>query len=290
MIPLDFVAGTHGHFVEYILNRSLGYYEKEFDPFTSIGTSHCCPKDYLDRREIVCGHWFENDPLTTSNAPKSIRIVFDQDDLLLVSSLSLLRAADLNIDNNTLHISTVEKLNNRYYADTLEKIYLAYDYLDREQDSIPRNVLREFFKFGFRDPGINGYWIKLQDMISVPLAQCFEIKFKDIYHYDQFGAVLQQISVWLERPLNTGSWLFELHSKFLSKIPFITHKTQCDDIVKDVILGRNISIPKLSLLQESYINGRLERYFQKEMPFHQLEYFTNAKDVLQYIKIEAPDL
>ena len=290
MIPLDFVAGTHGHFVEYVLNRSLGYCKREFDPFTSLGTSHYRPKEYLDRREIVCEHWFEKDPSAMSGAPKSIRIVFDQDDLLLVSSLSLLRSADLNIDNDTLHISTVEKLSNRYYADTLEKIYLAYDYLDREQDSIPRNVLREFFKFGFRDPDINGYWIKLQDMVSVPSAQCFEIKFKDLYHYDQFSAMLEQISVWLERPLNIGSWLFELHSKFLSKIPFITHKIQCDDIVKDAILGRDIPIPRLSLLQESYINGRLERYFQKEMPFHQLGYFTNAKDVLQYIKTKAPDL
>ena len=182
MIPLDFVAGTHGHFIEYVLNRAIGYTTISFDPFTALGTSHRRPKEYLHTRKIVCNHWFEIDPSVITTSSKIIRIIFDQDDILLVSSLSLLRAADLNIENNFLHIDTVKKLNNCYYTDTLEKIYESYVFLDRTQNCIPRNILREFYKFGFADPNVNGYWKKLQDMCRLPANNIFEIPLKQIYN------------------------------------------------------------------------------------------------------------
>jgi hypothetical protein len=43
-------------------------------------------------------------------------------------------------------------------------------------------------------------------------------------------------------------------------------------------------------MQESYINGRLEDIFKKEMPFQQDLYFTNTEDVLYYINNQAPNL
>ena len=290
MIPLDFVAGTHGHFLEYVTNRALNYVSTVFDPFTKLGTSHQRPIEYLTQRKIICGHWFENDPGVVGSAPKTIRIVFDQDDILLVSSLSLLRAADLNINNNDLHIDTVMKLNNDFYSQTLDQIYQAYQTLDRMQNSIPRNVLREFFKFGFSDPDINGYWKKLQDMCNIPANDVFDIDLKSIYDYHKLENILLQLASWLDAPCNTHGWLQELHVKFMSKIPFMHHKDQCDQIIQNVIAGEDKTIPDLSMLQESYINGRLEKYYKKEMPFHQLIYFTNTKDVLKYIESEAPDL
>jgi len=290
MIPLDFVAGTHGHFIEYVLNRSIGFTNVSFDPFTSLGTSHQKPKEYLNNRTIICNHWFENDPSAITKSSKIIRIVFDQDDILLVSSVSLLRAADLSIDNNFLHIDTAKKLNNRYYADTLEKIYQSYDFLNRTQDHIPRNVLREYFKFGFADPTVNGYWKKLQQMCNLPANDVFEITLKQIYDIDCLQDVLQKISAWLDQPMDTGQWLSELHQKFLDMLPFRNHQNQCDTIIQAVINRLDLAIPALSLLQESYINGKLERHFNKEMPFHQIDYFPNTKDVLQYIESQAPKL
>ena len=289
MIPLDFVAGTHGHFLEYVFNRALGYTDAEFDPFTGLGTSHRRPASYLQRRAIVCDHWFEHDPEVITRADRVIRIVFAQEDLLLVSSLSLLRAADLNIDNDVLHEDTVVKLQNPYYAQVLEQIYQAYPFLDRGHDHIPRNVLREFFKFGFSDPHVNGYWIKLQDMRRVPAGSTFDISLHAIYDLDQLTQVLQSLSSWLDRPLNTH-WLSAMHAQFLSKIPYLRHRDQCENIIQAVIDQESMTIPPLSLLQESYINGQLERLFRKEMPFHQQAYFTNTKDMLQYINTQAPNI
>lgn len=289
MIPLDFVAGTHGHFLEYVINRALAYTDLDFNPFTGLGTSHQRPKRYLEHRMIVCDHWFENDPAAVTRANQTIRITFEQKDLLLVSSLSLLRAADLNIDNDVLHEDTVIKLQNPYYSHVLQQIYQSYPFLDRGRNDIPRSVLREFFKFGFGNPDINGYWIKLQDMRQVPAGDVFEITLDCIYDLNRLIQMLGALSSWLDRSL-TVDWLPAIHELFLSKIPYLHHRDQCESIIRAVIDQESIDIPNLSLLQESYINGRLEQHLRKEMPFHQQCYFTNTKDMLQYIKTQAPNI
>lgn len=290
MIPLDFVAGTHGHFVEYALNRSLGFFSQDLDLFTELGTSHCRPQAYLDSRKICCDHWFEHARQTLGEVSNVIRIVFDPDDLLWITQLSLARAADLGIDIDQLHIQTRSKLCNVFYQDTLDTIDKAYPFLNPDDESIPRNVLREFFKFGFRDAKINGYWCKLQDMLSVPVKQQYQIQLKHIYDLQKFRQELNHIADWLQLPCDTGEYLKPLHTKFLSYLGNLDIKKQCDVIILSVVEQQHITIPKLTLIQESYINARLEVLYEKEMPFHDIDYFTNTKDIIQYIKYQAPDI
>lgn len=290
MIPLDFVAGTHGHFFEYVLNRGFGFASGDFLPFTALGSSHNMPKTYKNDRAIVCGHWFEIDPVMLTNSDRVIRIVFDQDDLLLVSSLSLLRAANLDIHNDQLHVDTINKLDNPYYQTVLTEIYQAYPFLDASDPNIPRNVLREYFKFGFANPDINGYWQKLKTMLSIPVSNEFRTHLRCFYDLDHLIKTCQDLSSWLERPFNYQSWLPQVHELFKSKVKFLQDKEQCDQILDDVVNQRSRSLPGLNLFQESYINGKLECIFKKEMPFHQDQYFTNTGDMLHYIHTQAPSL
>lgn len=290
MIPLDFVAGTHGHFVEYLLNRGFGFTEIDFSFFTKIGTSHNRPVSYLTQREIQCGHWFETDPTVVSHADNVIRIVYDQDDLLLVSSISLLRTADYGIDNDLLHLDTKNKFNNLHYFGVLDEIYKAYPNVDQQAGNIPRNILREFFKFGFLDPNINGYWIKLQDMLAIKARTVYTINLKDIHDHTRLLHRFGNMESWIKKKFVAGDWFKELHQQFMDKIPYLMHQQQCDRIVQAVERQEYMEIPKLTLLQESYSNARLESIFRKEFPFHQIGYFTNTKDVLEYIKHRAPDI
>jgi len=49
-VPIDFVAGTHGHFLEFVLNKFFGITPFEAAPFTSLGTSHSVSKEYQQTR------------------------------------------------------------------------------------------------------------------------------------------------------------------------------------------------------------------------------------------------
>ena len=287
-IPIDFVAGTHGHFLEIVLNKFFNTASVDFDPFDAMGASHKVTKEYLNTRVFVAQHWFEQAAEKLTQFDKMISIQFDQDDLLLVSSVSLLRAGNTGIENNLLEIDTVSKLDNKFYSSLLTEILTAYPEACDVNGSIPRNVLREFFKFGFFAPDANGYWKKQQQMhYTIPV---FVFKFKAFYNHNLFVDSLLELEKFLGMPISLNDELKKLHKKFLTKIPYIDNQAQCDDIVSAVQSSKDQIIPPLTMLQESYINAKMENIYKKEMPFHDLNYFTSTKDMLQYIKTQAPDL
>lgn len=289
IIAIDFVPGTHGHFLEIMLNKFFKIAEID-DPFSPTGTSHKQSEEYLQNREFVADHWSERRRDELFDITKVVSIRFRVEDLLLVSSLSLLRAGDFGLDNNNLEKDTVNKLSNQYYQDTLDLLFESYPILDRETTvDIPRNILREFFKFGFFHTNVNGYWLRLQDM-RYRQEWVFDFDLLDFYNLDQFKKNLNDIAGALERPGEWTSDLEDLHAKFLAQVPYLTDTAQCDQIVDSVIKELDVAIPKLSLLQESYINAQLEKYYTKEMPFHQVDYFNSVTDMLYYIKNEAPNL
>lgn len=287
-IPIDFVAGSHGHFLETTLNKYFKIADVNGGAFTSAGTSHRLTNDYVNQRLFYAEHWSERYKSALDNVSQLISIKFDQDDLLLLSSVSLLRAADLNINNDDLEFNTVNKLNNVFYQDTLELLYQSYPFLDRNNPDIPRYVLREFYKFGFRNTEINGYWLKQKDLVYH--CKAFYFNFKDFYNIELFVARIKELELFLDRAFDFSTDFYQQYQKFISFIPYIGHKAMCDDIVLCVQQGKDITIPKLTLFQESYINGQLENIFNKEMPFHQDSYFTSTKDVLYYINNHAPSL
>lgn len=290
IIPIDFVPGSHGHFLEVTLNKFFGF-TLVFDSFTPIGTSHVATPAYLQSRVFDADHWYRS-PEKIQNVDKIISIRFSHDSLLLLSSLSLLRSTDRNIDNDQLEVDTYNKLNNLDYKNTLNSILKSYPFLsvDQNNSSIPRNVLREFYKFGFADHTINGLWIEQQNMKYSPNTKVFYFDFENFYELEKFNTALVELEQFIGAKFNFCSEFVESHTKFLSFISYQTHKEQCDQIVQNIVNQTSAVIPSLTLFQESYINARLEKIYKKEMPFHDQTYFTSTEDVLQYIMTRAPDL
>jgi hypothetical protein len=290
MIAIDFIAGTHGHFLETVLNKFFNITPDLSDTLTAMGTSHNKNTEYQKNKLFQAEHWFELYADQIPNFKKVISIRFSPADLLLVSSVSLLRAADLNINNDNLDVDTVNKLNNRFYQSTLEQIYTAYPFLDRTQGSIPRYVLREFFKFGFKDPAVNGYWLKQQLMIYPEHCDVYWFDFSSFYNIDKFVQHIKNVADFVGREFDFSPEFYQHHANFLSFISCKDHKQHSDHIVECVRTNTEVDIPKLTIFQESYINGCLENIYRKEMPFHQDRYFTSTKDVLNYINTSAPKL
>jgi hypothetical protein len=197
---------------------------------------------------------------------------------------------NMNINNNSLEVDTRSKLNNEFYKGTLDLIYRSYPFLDPNADSIERYILREFFKFGFRDPDHNGYWIKQQQMTYPAESQVFYVDFGSFYDIDKLENTIRQLEVFVNLSFDFSAEFYQEYKRFLSFIPYCDHKSTCDRIVQAVLDREDILVPPLTLFQESYINGTLERLFQREMPFHQPDYFTSTKDMLYYINHTAPNL
>lgn len=292
MIPIDFVAGTHGHFLEVTLNKFFSATPVDFVPFTSLGTSHNATEEYTKNKMFHAEHWSELYPEQVKEFDQVIAIKFSPDDLLYVASVSLLRAGDMQLNNDQLEIDTYNKLNNTFYKNSLDTILTSYPFLQVDQDNsnIPRYVLREFFKYGFRDTAINGYWQKQLVMQYPSSCNVFEFEFASFYNFDHLTRTIESLENFLNLKFKFGNDFAMMYKQFAEFIPYLTHKAQCDQIIEKIISQVVVPIPKLTLLQESYINAELEKHFHKEMPFHQDEYFNSTQLVLQYIKEQAPDL
>jgi len=289
MIPIDFVTGSHGNYLESICNQEFGIVAPE-NNFTPIGTSHVKSISYDREKLFDARHWSNNFKHLIHKYPVIVSIRFTVDDLLLLSSISLLRAGDSKIDNNLLQENTVSKLSNSFYQTLVTEIKNAYPFVNLESDSIPRHVLREYFKFGFKDPEQNGLWAKQKQMVYGPDQHVLPINFSSFYNIDTLMSELTQLAYNLDFEFKPSQRFFQNYKTFLKFNPYITHKAQCDEIVTAITQQEYINIPKLSLFQESYINSRLENLYHKEMPFHQDEYFNSTKDVLYYIEHLAPTL
>jgi hypothetical protein len=151
-------------------------------------------------------------------------------------------------------------------------------------------VLREFYKFGFKNPEINGYWIKQQQMQYPNTADVFYFNLDCFYDQTLLIKQLKQLEQFVKKDFDFSDDFYQMHAQFIDRVQYLNCQTECDQIIKDIINEQDNSIPPLTLFQESYINAKLENFYNKEMPFFQPDYFTNTKNVLQYIKTQAPNL
>lgn len=282
-VSIDFVAGSHGQFLEFVCNKFIANLsETDYNPFNALGASHSRSPGYHKEKVFLATH-YSNYKLTVF--PTVIRIVFETSDLLNLNSVSLLRAADVGIDNDMLEQDTYNKLNNQFYISLLDNICAAYPdvQLSASNPDCPRYVLREFFKLGFKDPENHGL-MQLQRQMTYDLShKVFDFDFKNFYNTDMFVESIKTLALWLGSKVSNLPALVELHHEFLQKQIYKDSKTQADDVILAVQTQQDTNIPRLSLLQESYINATLENLYQVEMPFVQPVYFSTTKQILKHL-------
>jgi len=281
-VSIDFVAGSHGNFLEFVCNKFLAKLDITFRPFDSLGASHVKTQDYLDNRVFLADHYvLQRHQL----ARQIIRITFDEDDLLQLSSVCFLRAGNANIDHNLLEHNTYNKLHNSYYKNLIKEITQAYPSIVLSTDSpdCPRYILREFFKFGFRDHQTHGLLLELKKMNYGTDHQVFDFAFEKFYNTEMFVDQIKVLAKWYDTNIQNVDGLVELHQQFLDNQIFKNSKIQADRMICAVQQRQEMPISKLSLLQESYINGVLERMYNIEMPFVQPVYFSNTTQIIEHL-------
>jgi len=286
-ISIDFVGGTHGNFLEFILNKLLLGNDviSDKDVFNDIGASHKKSNLYANSRVVEAKHFYKDPGILTDNV---ISIRFEKDELLKVTSLMFYRSQNLKIDDNFLHIDTYRKLNyeNKSIIEILKQAYGIE--LSEENTDCSRYILREFFKLAFKNHDTNGHMRMQQDlMVYSSNKKVFHFPFKSFYNIDDLKSKLIEIKDFFN--LNYVIELDELnnlHKEFLIKLgQYLYIKEQADSIVDDVKNKIHRPIQELTLLQESYINSELENLFGIEMPFNQEKYFQSTTDIIEHLKL-----
>lgn len=184
---LDFYGGSHGHFLEYVVNTYIFDASRVEDPFDKTGASHNKNQDYANSRNVVAGHFTEYNLNPEFQFDQVIRIDFDSIDERIIYLINVLhRAGGISKEEKE---SKVEEFKN--YSPCQYRI----DY---------------YSKFKYRDLGhvVPDNW-KFQDKKS------FTVKMFDLYDYVNFCRLMQNLANFLNMTFKPEVSLFQLWKKFM---------------------------------------------------------------------------
>lgn len=280
---IDFVTGTHGNYLEFILNKLLlGRALGQMLPFADNGSSHARNESYQNQQVVYCGHFFNLPTGYTSD--KIISIQFDKTDLLPILSNAYRRSTRPELDDRQLHVDTFNKLIHTPYKDIIDALKKEYNYtIDQHQPHCPRHLLRHIHQWMFLYDSLDP-WTTAQNQMHYSSNQTvFTFPFASFYNIDQFLATLENIKSFFALDfveLNIKG----LHREFLKKQPWLNYKQVCDEIVDRVLNKQFVAVPTLTLFQECYINAQLESKLNVNIFMRQDEYFSNTKDLISYLE------
>jgi hypothetical protein len=258
MILLDFFSGSHGHFLEYVINTWLFKGPRVANIFTDLGTSHLIRKNtsYLQHRIIESGHYSEFN-YDQGTPDKVIRISINDSWANWIYQINVLsRAGDIPLEKK-LSLTPLSvrlnpsKLRNEWYA----KFNLVEN--------------------GYSVPG-NWRW---QDISS------FDFPMESLFDPIDFYHELYKLSNFLETTFVPDIELSNLLHEFLNKNQGWTHYKDCKNIIRAVFSGNNVEFSSNEILQ-ALINSSLTEsigMFDGDL-FDCCEYPTSTSQIWQLIE------
>jgi hypothetical protein len=107
---------------------------------------------------------------------------------------------------------------------------------------------------------------------------------RDLYDFDLFIKSLYNIQKFfkIEYELDID-WYRSIWEQFMSGIVQLDQENYANSILSDILNNKHTEID-FNLIQESWLNGRLEKLYSIEMPVHMEEYFKSTSDVIEYLQ------
>lgn len=222
MILLDFFSGSHGHFLEYVVNTWLFGGPKVPNLFTALGTSHGIRShQQYEQQKIVCGGHYSEYNLFTVAPQKVIRISIDSNWGNYIYQINVMsRAGDIPIEKKIIQTSQLVRETPRLY----------------------RNEW--FSKFNFKENGytLPGNW-------RWPDLPAFEFRMESLFDHIEFYQELYRLSAYLEQSFRPDEDLSQTLQSFLDKNQGWQYWQKAKRIVEQTLLGNSMSFDGDEILQ-----------------------------------------
>jgi len=199
MILLDFDAGSHGHFLEYVINTWVFKGPRLKEVFTNIGASHLTRRDdeYMAKKVVTANHYSEY-TISQETPHKVIRITINQDWANWIYQINILaRGGNISLGKKLPNIPASIRAN----PNTLRQAFYAkFNMLDGYSDikmPWPKPL-----------PGTNWLW---QDVPS------FGFPMESLFDLTEFYNKLYQLADFLETTFVPDQELSNLLTEFLDK-------------------------------------------------------------------------
>jgi hypothetical protein len=213
---IDFYPGSHGHFLEYVVNCWIFNGPRIPNIFTDNGTCHLTYGDYayVSSKRVLCNHFSEMKIFYPESCTKIIRISvnsFFEECCLQMNVIN--RAGDIprHIKEQSLPdqvLASVDRVRNDYYS----------KFLDRQNNAAS-----------------NIEW-------AVTDCPVLEISMADLYDLRMFFAALQKIAYFLNRKFTPDDELTQLWYKFVSLNHGLRSWNLVNEFVTAVLSNRELDV------------------------------------------------
>jgi hypothetical protein len=258
MILLDFYSGSHGHFLEYVINTYIYRGPKVDQIFTELGTCHGIREDsaYQQNRVVVAAHYSEFQRPVASTPGRVIRITSNSEMENICYQLNVLcRAGDIPEDKKSQEISNdVRNSPAQFRMDYYSKF--------------------SFNECGYPRPG-QWRWDHV-DHYEFPLSS--------LYNLLDFYNELQNLSKFLNYSFTPDPSLMHLWKTFCDKNHGLQAWKKCNQILQQVLANETVDID-ITPAEQAILNWMLTRVVNiRDGALFDSIYPTNTADIWKCVE------
>lgn len=259
MEKIDFFGGTHGNFLELMINLFIHQIDFKSDSiFNDNGACHLKDSQEQYVPIIRCGHYSSYSAHLKhrfNDDDSVIEIHCDPDSMLPALVNSLTRANDEVIDLVDLEHSTIAKLSS------LPKAKLFLDDLVKEfgiRTNYPRSIIRNYFYSKFDSPelGLNQF----NEFIHTGRKMTFP--FGAFFNLEQFYLEMNKCAFFLGMNFYPTTRTFALWEEFISRNQGYASMVKCNNIMSHILSNQSYPTTDLTLVEEAWILHRLSLIYR----------------------------
>jgi hypothetical protein len=257
MLYLDFFSGSHGHFLEYVINTWLFKGPRVKNIFTKDGACHGIrsSNEYMAQRRIQAAHYTEFG-IPLQQPSKIVRIDINQYWAKWIYQINVTaRAGDIPLEKKIEQVPEhVRMIPNKFRNDWYSKL-----------------------NFNENNYNLPGNWV----CEHIP---SFNFAMESVFDHVSFYAELYHLADFLEITFVPDQELFNLLTEFLEKNQGWQQYLTCKKLVKQALSGQSANFSSDELSQ-ALINSFLSitvGIFDGEL-FDSNKYPTNTLEIWQLV-------
>ena len=227
---IDFPEGSHGHFLEYVVNVFiLKTIKHTASPMDASGASHNLTPEYLKSRLVTCNHYSQYN-IERPVLDKVIQIKVSNREFSILAANTFCRAG--RISENTKLFDIHKKFNNNV---TLIRNELYSKFLETDTYSdISKNIKLD----------------EVENSLPVDMSS--------FYNLTDFVGMLNDIALYLNTRFFVSDDLIELWDQFILKNQGLQMYQKCNSLLADVLRKKIINF-NFEIMEQAYFNALLSK-------------------------------
>lgn len=252
---IDFYPGTHGHFLEYVVNTYIYKMPKVDKVFTDLGTAHGIVSDrhYQLNKQIRCGHFSERGRQMTVVPPKLIRIT---------------------VSGFKAHVCFYINSDYRAWNDPSRRLLNLTLSIKEQRDAYYYRLTDKKSAYYLRFP-----WLSYT-------CEVFELDMIALYEFDVFVTQLRKLADFLKRDFLPDDSLKILWQEFISKNHGVLAWDKCHLIFSKIVSGEPYEFTA-TVEEQALINALIYNMTNSEPEelFVTDNYPTNTVDISKILQL-----